>query len=97
MLGQIKAKAYSVLDICGFEHPKAVREGYKDGWDMLLDRHDDNGAGMFYMMIPEVLSEKQRMVLLDGIVKEHTDYPGFLAYRDVVAPAPELRSGALCE
>jgi len=86
MLNNLKSMAFKILVISGFEHPKAKREGYKNGWDMLIDRHDDNAAAIFYMMIGSVLSPKQVKVLFDGIIQEYTEYPNFEAYLDVVAP-----------
>ena len=87
MLNNIKAKAYGTLSICGFDHPKAKREGFDSGWEMLLDQHDENGAAFFYRLIGEALSQKEVKILFDGIVREYTDYPDFLSYVDVVAPA----------
>ena len=80
MLNTVKAKVYPLLAVCGLDHVKAVNQGYTNGWHMLLDRHDDNGAAMFYTMLADHLSSKQAKILLDEIVKEFTDYPDHPIY-----------------
>lgn len=85
LVNTLKAKAYFWLDACGFNHAKAKREGYKDGWDMLLDRHDDNAAVLFHVNVASSLSQKQVVVLYDDIVKEYVGYPDFMAYARVVS------------
>jgi hypothetical protein len=102
VLNTVKAKAYPLLTMCGLDHVKAVSQGYTNGWHMLLDRHDDNGAAMFYMMVADHLSSKQAKVLFDGIVEEFTDYPDHPTYTDAVCEMdgngipPFIMSSVMC-
>lgn len=82
LVNSLKAEAYSCLALYGFDHNLAKVKGYKDGWEMMLDRHED--AGLFHRGLVEFLSRKQIVVLYDAIVKEYFGYPDYLAYVAVV-------------
>ena len=80
LVEMLKAKAYENLDLVGFGHPKAQRKGYKSGWHMLICRHDDHEAGLFYMTIGSYLSQKQVRVLFDSLATQYTDFEDFWDY-----------------
>ena len=82
LVGMLKAKAYNNLDLVGFGHPRAQRKGYKSGWHMLMCRHDDHEAGMFYMTIGNYLSRKQVTVLFDSLATQYTDFEDFGDYAE---------------
>jgi hypothetical protein len=76
-----KGKAYNVLSvIAGCDHNKAKTKGYQDGWQMLVDRHDDNEMALFCQNLPSALTGDHARILLDGIAREYTglkDWPEF--------------------
>lgn len=78
LVNMLKAEAYPCLALYGFDHVLAKSKGYKDGWEMLLTRHED--AGFFHLSLGEFLSRKQIVVLYDAIVKEYFGYPDYLTY-----------------
>jgi hypothetical protein len=80
MINNLKSKAYATLDMCGFGHDKAKREGFRDGWDMLLQLHDDSATAIFHINLRKELSQKQIVVLYDSIVEEYLSYPNFMSY-----------------
>jgi len=82
LINMLKAEAYPCLALYGFDHVLAKSKGYKDGWEMMLTRHED--AGLFHLGLGEFLSRKQIVVLYDAIVKEYFGYPDYLAYVSVV-------------
>jgi hypothetical protein len=86
----ILSRAYTTLDLCGMSHPVAKRKGYQDGWEMLLDKHDDNEAAMFHVMLSqdESLSVKQRQHLLDHISNKYRGCD-YLDYVDSVCKTGE--------
>lgn len=70
-----KGMAYSLLaSIASCDHQNAKAKGYSDGWKMLLDKHDDTEMAAFCTGLPEVLSQAQATVLLDGLAKEYTEF-----------------------
>lgn len=85
VVNKLKAEAYFWLDVCGFSHTRAKSEGYKDGWDMLLNRHDDRAAATFHVNVANSLSNEQVAVLYDSIAREYVGYPDYMAYARVVS------------
>ena len=73
--------AYPVLaTAAGCDHPKAKQRGYKDGWQMLLDKHDDNEMAFFCVGIGKFLSREQCKELCDGLAQEYTQFSNWLDY-----------------
>jgi hypothetical protein len=77
-----KGKAYTVLAVlASCDHPKAKSKGYRDGWQMLIDCHDDNEMALFCLNLPSALQEGHAKALLDGLAREYTglkDWPEFV-------------------
>lgn len=88
----LKGLAYSVLStLASCDHGKAKSKGYKDGWAMLLDKHDDNEMAVFCTSLPQVLSEDQAKVLLDGLAREYTPLPNWLDFVDACVKHPDWK------
>lgn len=88
----MKGQAYSILAIhASCDHQKAKAKGYSDGWQMLLDKHDDDEMAAFCLALPNVLSPSQAKVLLDGLAKEYTEFETWDAYAQACANYPEWR------
>lgn len=78
-----KGLAYPLLaSAASCDHPKAKSKGYKDGWQLLMDRHDDSEMAIFCSNLPSVLSEAQRQVLLDGLAIEYAGCKDWLDFVD---------------
>jgi hypothetical protein len=88
LLGQLRAKAYENLDRVGFGHPNAIRKGYDSGWHMLMCRHDDNEAAIFYLTIGNYLSRKQTTILFDNLATQYTDFENFGDYAAACSQMP---------
>jgi hypothetical protein len=70
-----KALAYPVLaTLCACDHQKAKSLGYKDGWQMLLDKHDDDEMAVFCTSLPTVMSPAQSQLLLNALAQEYTEF-----------------------
>lgn len=70
-----KGLAYPVLaTICSCDHPKAQAMGYLDGWQMLLDKHEDNEMALFCLSLGKVMTLAQSTQLLDGLAREYTEF-----------------------
>lgn len=76
-----KAKTYASLAVCGFDHNLAKSKGFKDGWDMLIQSHNDNGYAMFMgLLMKDEPSQAKRRILLDGLATEYTQHKCYLDY-----------------
>lgn len=92
LYASLKGHAYAILaTAASCDHPKAVSKGYKDGWQMLLDRHDDNEMAMFCLGLPQVLSQAQATVLFDGLAREYTQFSNWLDFVDACVKHPEWK------
>lgn len=88
----LKGQAYSVLATnASCDHSKAKSKGYKDGWQLLLDQHDDNEMALFCASLPQVLSEAQAKVLLDGLAREYTEFDNWLDYTNACVEYPNWK------
>lgn len=88
----LKGQAYSDLStLASCDHGKAKSKGYKDGWQMLLDKHDDNEMAIFCASLPQVLSEAQAKVLLDGLAVEYTRFPNWLCFANACVEHPNWK------
>lgn len=75
-----KAAAYNTLAAVGCDHPKAKSKGYADGWQMLMDKHNDNEMGMFCLMAPQAMSQVQFTCLADGLAREYAGMPDWMTF-----------------
>jgi hypothetical protein len=88
----LKGQAYGILStIASCDHPKAAAQGYKDGWQMLLDKHDDSAMAVFCAALPKVLSEAQSRVLLDGLAAEYTQFKSWGEFVDAACNHPDWK------
>lgn len=101
-----KGLAYPLLSIkVACDHTKAKSLGYADGWEMLMDKHDDTEMAVFCVSLPQYLSPKQCNALLDGLAREYTefanwsdfatacaDYPSWQPSRETVAQHKERKN-----
>lgn len=88
----LKGQAYGLLStVASCDHPKAMSNGYKDGWQMLLDLHDNTEMALFCGALPNIMSEAQSAVLLDGLAKEYTQFSTWLAFVDACVDHPEWK------
>jgi len=92
MYNACKGLAYPLLaTLCSCDHPKAQSKGYKDGWQMLLDKHDDNEMTLFCMSLGNTLSPAQSKLLLDGLAREYTDFATWDKFADACADYPSWK------
>lgn len=88
----LKGQAYSVLSTAAScDHPKAAAHGYKDGWQMLLDKHDESEMALFCGALPGVLSEAQSRVLLDGLAAEYTQFKTWGEFVNAACDHPDWK------
>ncbi|WP_430407323.1 hypothetical protein [Hydrogenophaga sp.] len=88
----LKGQAYDVLaTIASCDHQKAAAKGYRDGWQMLMDLHDENEMAVFCAALPGHLSEAQSKILLDGLAREYTSCDGWMAYVDRCGKEPSWK------
>jgi hypothetical protein len=79
----MKGLAYPVLStVASCDHLKATAKGYKDGWQMLLDMHDQNEMAMFCISLPKTMSLEQSTILLDGLAQEYTEFSNWPDFAD---------------
>lgn len=84
-----KAIAYPLLaTIASCDHQKAVSKGYVNGWQMLLDKHDDNEMAFFCMNLNRTLTLEQSTILLDGLAQEFTEFSNWLDFTDACTKYP---------
>lgn len=76
----LRGRAYTLLSATGLTNTMAQRLGHKDAFHQLMVEHDSNAAAWFYEMLPTVLSEAERKVLLDGLAAQYTDSNSFREY-----------------
>lgn len=95
----IKAKSYALLAaVAGCDHLTATQMGYRNGWEMLLDRHDGPEMASFCTALASTLSQAESQVLLDRLAQDYghcRDWPHFV---DVCCEHPgwlPVRSGGL--
>lgn len=87
-----KALAYPLLaTTCGCDHQKAKAQGYSDGWHMLLDKHDDNEMALFCMSLPQVMSQAQSTLLLDGLAQQYTEFATWDKFADACSDHPDWK------
>lgn len=88
----IKGLSYHVLaTIASCDHSKAKAHGYKDGWQMLLDKHDGNEMAVFCASLPEAISQAQATVLLDGLAREYTQFATWPEFVDACCEHPNWK------
>lgn len=92
LYASLKGHAYPILaTAASCDHPKAVSKGYRDGWQMLVDHHDGNEMAMFCLGLPQVVSQAQATVLLDGLAQEYTPFSNWLDFVDACVKHPEWK------
>jgi hypothetical protein len=93
LYSKLKGRAYPALAaVAGCDHQKAASNGYKDGWQMLLDHHDDNEMAMFCLGLPKMpLSEDEATVLLDGLAREYTQFADWRGFVDACVAHPDWK------
>lgn len=73
------------------DHAKAKAAGYKDGWQMLLDKHDGDELALFFRRTRAVLSEAQSHAFYDGLVNEYTEFDNWTDFVTACYDAPDWR------
>jgi hypothetical protein len=87
-----KGMAYQVLaTIASCDHPKATSQGYVDGWQMLMDKHDDSEMALFCVSLGKYLSREQCNVLFDGLAKEYTEFSNWNEFVEACADYPNWK------
>lgn len=87
-----KGLAYPTLSaLASCDHSTAQVHGYKDGWQMLLDKHDGDEMVVFCMALPHSLSPKQCNVLLDALAKEYTEFDNWGDFATACAEHPNWK------
>jgi hypothetical protein len=85
----LKGQAYPILAaIASCDHPKATSQGYRDGWQLLIDRHDGPEMASFCLSLPTTLTPAQAKVLLDGLAQEYTQFSTWLEFVDAGVKNP---------
>lgn len=88
----LKGQAYATLaTLASCDHGKAASKGYKDGWQMLLDKHEENEMTVFCTALPNVMSAPQAKLLLDGLAREYTQFSNWLAFVEVCTEQPNWK------
>lgn len=80
----MKGRAYGVAEIAtGCTNAEAIQRGYSDVYGLLMSDSDDPRQAAFLTLLPSTIeSEGHRRILLDGLARQFTDLPGWLAYVD---------------
>lgn len=95
----IKGVAYTVLAaVAKCDHLTATRLGYRNGWEMLFDRHDGPEMALFCTHIGQVLSPAQCQLLLDKLAQEFGHCKDWLHFVVVATEHPDwlpVRTGGL--
>lgn len=87
-----KALAYPLLaTVCSCDHTKAKAQGYRDGWQMLLDKHDDNEMVLFCTALPQVLSPAQCRVLFIGLAQQYTEFSSWDDFAAACSEHPDWK------
>ena len=79
----VKGRAYGLAQVVtGRSNEEAVREGFRDVFDLLMSDSDHPRQQLFLLQLPDHFTEGHRQILLDGLAKEYADVDGWLAYVD---------------
>lgn len=79
----LKGQVYDIAQVTTSRgNAEARNEGFRDVYDLIMSDSDHPRQQAFLMMIVDRLSEKQRIVLLDGMAKEYAGLDGWMAYVD---------------
>jgi len=71
----LKGKVYPVLaTLASCDHQLAKSKGYKNGWEMLIDKHDSNEMAMFCSGLHTVMTRDESTILLDCLAQEFTEF-----------------------
>ncbi|MEN3238969.1 hypothetical protein PUR29_36650 [Methylobacterium ajmalii] len=79
----LKGQVYDIAQVVTSRgNAEARTEGFRDVYHMIMSDSDHPRQQAFLMMLGSRLSEKQRIVLLDGLAKEYAGLDGWMAYVD---------------
>lgn len=79
----LKGQAYEIAQVAASRgNAEAKTEGYRDVYHMIMSDSDHPRQQAFLMMLESQLSEKQRIVLLDGLANEYAGLDGWMSYVD---------------
>ena len=89
---RLRGIAYTVLStVAGCDHQRAKQRGYKDGWQMLLDKHDDSEMFFFCATLPKFMNGDECQELLDDLAIEYTQFTNWLDYVDACVEHPSWK------
>jgi hypothetical protein len=81
LYGALKERAYGAAKItAGCGDSEAQTNGYADVFDMIMSNSDHSRQAAFVGLLPSILSEEQRQVLLDGMAREYAKLESWMTY-----------------